>query len=533
MITFDALTLKALVIEIKGFLTGAGISKIRQLTRREFVFSLRNSGQTRLFYVNINPQYYHCCFMTKENYEKRRPEIPKKPPMFCMLLRKYLENSRIARVNQPENERILEFYIETYNETGDKIELCLAFEFMGKYSNVILYNTDTGIITGCAHNVGPDKSREREIYGSVPYVYPPKQIKSDILAYNGEFIPETAADDFYMISKSFANLCKNIPLQQVKEFILLENLTPCITKDYKTYSLFECLINSEPIRRFDTVNEMVDEYYAHQIESNKFKTFSEKYISVTSQKLKKVSKALQEMNKQLLSDSEADRYRLFGDLLMANLYNLKDYTKTALVYDYEHDCSAEIPIDNSKTIKENAAGFYKKYSKAKTAKIKLTGLIEEYSAKKIYLEQVLYAINTADNIDDLLEISDEIEDTPDKSPAQKTAAPRIMQICPNESTKIFIGKNNKQNDYIITKIAADEDLWFHVKDNPGSHVLLKTNLVTDELIMQCVKLAKEHSGVKNSSKIGVIYTKRKYIRKPPKANPGYVTYKNEKEIIID
>ena len=179
MITFDSLTLKAFLEENKDFLSGARINKIQQPTRRDFLFSLRNNGETKQFYININPQYYHLCFASKKNIEKRVIEIPQKPPMFCMLLRKYLQNSRIAKVNQPQYERILEFYVETYNEIGDKIYLCLAIELMGKYSNVILYNYDTNMILGCAHNVGAEKSREREMYGGLPYVYPPKQNKMD------------------------------------------------------------------------------------------------------------------------------------------------------------------------------------------------------------------------------------------------------------------------------------------------------------------------------------------------------------------
>ena len=138
MITFDSLTLKAFLKEESNFLTGAKINKIQQPTRREFIFTLRNNSETRQFYVNINPQNYHLCFLSKSNTEKRLLEIPQKPPMFCMLLRKYLGNSRITKINQPEHERILEFFIETYNELGDKIFLCLAFELMGKHSNVVV-----------------------------------------------------------------------------------------------------------------------------------------------------------------------------------------------------------------------------------------------------------------------------------------------------------------------------------------------------------------------------------------------------------
>ena len=172
MITYDSLTLKLWLEQNRDFLLNSRVQKIQQPTRRDFVFSLRNSGKTKKLYVNINPQYYHVCFMNKETENKRLISIPAKPPMFCMLLRKYLENARIIRVNQPEFERILEFYFETYNELSEKIYLCLAIELMGKYSNVILYNYDTNIILGCAHNVGAEKSREREMAGGLPYVYP-------------------------------------------------------------------------------------------------------------------------------------------------------------------------------------------------------------------------------------------------------------------------------------------------------------------------------------------------------------------------
>ena len=143
MINFDSISLRQFIKENNDFLTGARIQKIQQPTRREFIFVLRNSGETRKLYVNINPQFYHLCFMSAENEKKRLIEIPKQPPMFCMQLRKYLENSKILRVNQPEFERIFEIYIETYNELSEKIYLCLAIELMGKHSNVVLYNFDT------------------------------------------------------------------------------------------------------------------------------------------------------------------------------------------------------------------------------------------------------------------------------------------------------------------------------------------------------------------------------------------------------
>ena len=474
MITFDIDTLAAFLCEQKNFFLGARINKIQQPTRREFVFTLRNNSETRQLYVNINPQFYHVCFMSKDNSSKRVIEIPQKPPMFCMLLRKYLENSRIAKVNQPDGERILEFYIEAYNEVGEQIYLCLAFEFMGKHSNVILYNYDTNLIIGCAHNVGAEKSREREIFGGLPYIYPPKQLKFE--------------------------------------------------------KKWNSLVESKP--EGISVNDFIDDYYSTHIANDKFRVLKSNYRSIISQKLKKVSKSLKQMEYKLQSDSDSDKYRLWGDLIMANLYQLKDFTSIVSVYDYENEKQIELKLDETKSLKDNATQFYKLYNKAKTARNKLTELIDESKVKKEYLEQVLYSIDSANVIDDLFEISAEVIENSEKKES-KNKVSEIMKIETEDGSRIYIGKNNKQNDYIISKLASDEDLWFHVHNCAGSHILLKSQNITDELILKCAKLAKEYSSVKDSSKIGVIYTRRKYLRKPPASALGYVTYKNEKEIVLD
>lgn len=530
MITFDSLTLKAFVNEQKEYLTGARISKIQQPTRREFLFTLRNNGENRQFYVNINPQMYHLCFTSKDNIEQKVIEIPQKPPMFCMLLRKYLLNSRISKINQPEYERILEFYIETYNELGDKIYLCLAFELMGKYSNVILYNYDTNMILGCAHNVGAEKSREREMYGGLPYVYPPKQNKLDILNYNGEIDYGNLPRDFYWFSKSFASQCVGQHLNALKSFVKLKNISPSISSDYKEYCLFSELL-SEPIK-FETVNEMIDDYYSHYIYQDKFKSLKCHYESIANQKLKKVTKSLKQMEYQILQNKKADTYRLYGDLIMANLYNLKDYSSDISVYDYENDRQILIKLDETKTLKDNANKFYKLYNKAKTSSAKLTELIDDLVQKKDFLENLLYSIRISKTLTDLFELKDEVEEDKKNTKVLKHISEPLKIDLGNE-TRIYIGRNNKQNDMIVSKISSDEDIWFHIKDCPGSHILLKTQEITDELIYRCAKFAKEYSNASNSTKAGVIYTKRKYLRKPPAAALGYVTYKNEKEIVVE
>ncbi len=481
MITFDNLMLSAFFQENKDFLLNARINKIQQPTRREVILSLRNNGITKPFYINIDPKFYHLCFMSDENYKKRYLEIPQKPPMFCMLLRKYLNNAKISKIAQPDNERILELYFDSYNEIGDKIYLCLAIELMGKYSNIILYNTDTNIILGCAHNVGSDKSEVREVYGQIPYIYPPKHDNSDFLNQRYRFL----------------NSFKNNYLFQGK------------------------------------TNSVIDNYYAVIIRKYKFNCLKSEYLNLINKKLQKSYKTIKEIENKLNNDKNLDQYRLYGDLLMANLYNLKDYTETAQVYDYENNKNIIIPINNQKTIKDNANIFYKKYNKLKTAKMKLEELYQFTKDDKNYYESILYSINLSQNIEDLLEIKNEIYVSAELSSKNiKKSELNYIQIKKENNTLIFIGKNNRQNDYIITKLASEDDLWFHVKDYTGSHVLLKTDNVTDELILESAKLAKKYSSVSDSLKVGVIYTKRKYIRKVPKSHCGFVTYHNEKEILV-
>lgn len=455
MINFNSPMLKRWVEENTDFLTGARIQKIQQPTRRDFVLAIRNNGETRKLYININPQYYHLCFMTKENEAKRLIEIPQKPPMFCMLLRKYLENAVIAHVNQPQYERILEFYVETYNELSEKIYLCLAIELMGKHSNVILYNYDTNIILGCAHNVGAEKSREREMAGGLPYVYPSGRPSG---WYEGESV------------------------------------------------------------------EQIDDYYAQIIYDDKVKKLKSACSQIVAKKLKKDETSLKKMR----VDKNFDKYRFYGDLIMANLYNCRDYSKSVTLFDYENNKEISIELDETKTLKDNANRFYKLYNKGKTAFEKIIELSAVLKENIQYYQQILYSLELASDIDELLEIKSEIE--PEK--VEKNHMKSQLEPIDIEGCKVYIGKNNRQNDLIVSKLSRDEDYWFHTKDCAGSHVLLKCDNPSDKLILECAKLAKQYSKGSLSSKVGVIYTKRKYLKKPPKANLGYVTYKNEREIIL-
>ena len=474
MINIDFLTLRDFFQENIDFIIGARLQKIQQPTRRDFIFSLRNNAESKKLYININPQIYHLAFMSKLSEERRNIKIPKHPPMFCMLLRKYLEGCRIDDARVVENERILEMFFEITDELAQKRSLCLCVELMGKHSNVILYDRETSVILGCAHNVGSEKSRYRELQGGLRYIYPPVHpIKTDI---------------------------------------------PCLYKvlDYP---------------KNISINEILDDYYSKIQEEINVKEEKSKLIAIVQPKLKKVNNSLGKINALLKKRDNTDKYKLYGELLTANIYQQCDYNKSIEVYDYVNNHNITIDLDETKSLKENAQRYFKLYTKSKTTKEKSQVMLSELNIQKEYLENVLYSIESSNKLFELKEIEEELGISDIKP--QKTRKEEILKVQIN-GFDVYVGRNNKQNDYIVSKLARDEDYWFHTKLCAGSHVLLRVQeKEPDEgTIFECCKIAREYSSAKQPSKVGVIYTKAKYLRKPPASPLGYVTYKCEKEILV-
>ena len=477
MQNIDYITLKAFFEENIDFFINARLQKIQQPTRRDFIFQLRNNGESRKFYININPQFYHVTFMSKENEDRRGLTIPKQPPMFCMLLRKYLEGCKISDACVIEGERILELHFETMDEFSQKRSLCLCIELMGKHSNVILYDRETKIIIGCAHNVGPEKSRYRELQGGVNYIYPP----------------------------SGNNNFTGTPLYKILE----GDLPP---------------------------SEKLDNYFASIQEGVNIKGGKSALIDIVSPKLKRVKNSIDKITQLLNKRDKTEEYKLYGELLTANLYQKKDYSSQIKVLNYFTGVNVTIELDPTKTLNENAQRYFKLYTKSKTTKEKSEQMLSELEMEREYLENILYSVEKAENLRELEEIKDELgllKLPPHPSPLPKERERELLKFDIN-GFEVYVGKNNKQNDYIISKLSKDEDYWFHTRLCAGSHVLLKVRETEpdDATLFECCKLAREYSSATQPSKIGVIYTKRKFIKKPPKAPLGYVIYKNEKEVLV-
>ena len=353
MYNFDSLTLKYFFEEYKNYLTGSSVQKIQQPTRYELVFHLRNMGQNKRLYININPQLMHMAFIDKVFYK-----IPSSPPMFCMLLRKYIENSKITNVILVPYERIIEFYFNSYNELNEEKKLCLALEFMGKHSNIILYEAENKNILGCAHNVSPDKSSIREVYGGIPYIYPPVQNKKDILKVGPSYfteellkntnIEEYINKNYFYFTKPITEFITDKSESPENMFCIMQKITSGFDKEFynKMYKT-EC---------FD-VNDFILKYFTSETIKNNLEKIKKDYIKQVQKELLRSEKILNQKDQT----QKAQDYKAKGDIISTYVYKINKGDKT-----FETD-GIKIELDPLKNPSENAQRYYNLYKKAKNS----------------------------------------------------------------------------------------------------------------------------------------------------------------------
>ncbi len=523
MHSFDSLSLKNFVNVNYDFLKNASVQKVQQPSRREIILNLRSNGESRKLYININPKYPHICFISQKTFSMRALENPKSPPMFCMQLRKYIEGARIKEITIPDYERILEFHFEVYDEIGQLANLCFALEIMGKHSNVILYDYRSKIILGSAHNISPEKSSIREVYGGIPYIYPPKQTKTDILKTSyGAFCSvnkdvKSLSEHYYMLCEPLLKIIKNKSESDEK---LFENLQ-------KTVSLQDTSALLE-LWQGDDFNVALDEYFANVMFRDIFAQRQNVLLRILNSELKKLANILHNVP----NEQKAQAYKQKGDLIFQYIYLIKQGEKSFLTPD-----GIIIALDDTITPSQNAQNYYKLYSKAKGAYEYQKQKYDEATEKKSYYDEILFSIENSKTYTELDEITSELELCGlIKEKKSKKQEKIELQKYDFMGYELFLGKNNKQNDYLISKVALGEDIWFHAYNCPSSHVLLRAKNVEKtppaEVLEFAAKLVKENSPMKNSTKASIIYTKRKNLKKPPGGVLGYVIYKNEKEIVI-
>ena len=574
MINFDSLSLKALISEIEPVLTEGRVQKVQQPSKNEILLTVRALRQTHKLYICIDPKYPHVALLSTKGEELRNIEIPQKPPMFCMLLRKHMEGCKINAVSQPNFERILEIKFDSYNEVGERTPMILSCEFMGKHSNIILYSYETNVIQGCAHPVSHEKSRERELAGGLPYIYPPKQDKYDLTKISKEKFFELAKimdalvniwlnGNFGFISKALATEFCNFliidiekdkisAVSQEKLFQLydlmintinFENINPSISEDKKYYSIIG-LDKSIKWQPLDSVNSMIDLYFGYQVFSDNFSRHKNYLSGIIKKELKKQNTQLSQHLKTFDSEEKQEKYRQYADIIMANLYKITQGIEYAEIENFfDENKIIKIYLDKMLSPNANAQKYYKLYNKAKNAAMYSQKLAEKIKQEVDYLETIRESINLAENLSDLKEIEQELisqniikSNNYQVSKKEKKEKIKLTEFISSDGFNILVGKNNRQNEFLL-KIADPEDIWLHTLNLPGSHVLIKVpqnnNEVPETTLHEAVYTAAYYSQAKESSNVPVVFTRKKFVKKPSGSKPGFVIFTHEKTLVVN
>ena len=565
---YDGLVNYSIVKELKNVIINGKVDKIFEPNYEEIILGIYSNGLKYALNFVVNSQYYRTSLTTKAKIN------PNLAPNFCMTLRKHLIGTHIKDIYTNDLERIIFIEFEGYNKSKDFSVKKLVIELMGKYSNIILLNSENMIIDSLKH-FSINSGSYRNIFTGEKYEYP----KSDkinfmdiqdenefhlVLVNNGKRLNSNSlativSNTFVGISKtsiySFENDL-NIPdeVNQISaknlfKYIsnIINNIQSTICKQYQSDYALNYTSKSDSLQ----INYFLDDYYTSKEINTIFVNYRNNLLKLILTKLKKLNIKLDSINSKLNECKDADKFKLYGELITSNLYRINDYKTDYIILEnyYDNNNPIKIMLDNTISPSSNAKKFFKKYKKLKNAK----SIVDEQKIAIIndinYLESIVYEINSAKTVSEIDEIYSEIQETnlqlkkqnqkSSNSKTKKTSSSKLPKV--GEPLKfeidgftVLVGKNNKQNDYITTKIAAKNDIWFHVKDFHGSHVILRTEnkIPNQETINKCAKLAKEYSKASESSNITVDYTYAKFVKKPSGSKPGMVVYTNNKSVVV-
>ncbi|MCU9612167.1 NFACT RNA binding domain-containing protein [Caldibacillus lycopersici] len=556
--SFDGLFTYAMTKELRELLIGGRILKIHQPFINEVILTIRSAGKNHKLLLSAHPSYARAQ-ITNESYEN-----PKEPPMFCMLLRKHMEGHFIEDIYQKDFDRIIVIKIKGRNEIGDIAYKQLIIEVMGRHSNVILVDEARGVILDSIKHVSYAVNRHRAILPGHNYVWPPEQNKQnpieatndDVLRkidFNSGKIDNQLVNQFAGISPLFAREVLNKAgianrLTVPKAFIELvkqvhsNQITPTLmkSKQKEYFYLFPLTHIQGEARSFPTLSELLDHYYFGKADRDRVKQIGGDIEKFIHNELEKVEKKIEKLKETMLEAENSSIYQLYGELLTANLYAVKKGMKEISVLNYYDEDNKEVVIElnPNKTPSENAQAYFTKYQKSKNALIAVQEQIVKAEEERIYFEGLLQQMETAAP-KDIEEIKEELQEEgyirmKQKKTARKSQrqVPTIEKYYASNGTLILVGKNNKQNDYLTTKLARREEIWLHTKDIPGSHVVIQHNEPSVETIKEAAEIAAYYSKARDSSSVPVDYTKVKYVRKPSGAKPGFVIYDHQQTVYV-
>ena len=580
---FDGIVTKAVVSELNTCLINGKINKIFEPNKNEILLGVYSSGKNYCLNVSIDSVNYRINLTTNS-----KPN-PQNVLNFCMVLRKHLTGGTIKRIYSNGLERIVFIDIDVYNELNDLITKTLVVELMGKHSNIILLNSEHTVIDSLRHLNKFDNSN-RDIFPGSKYL--------NIESAKKDFLAVKTFDEFY---RDVSIDSENLPSTLSKVYngfgkknvsYLLETLnipTSVSTNNLKeVYSYLKDLFANMPdnvvLKEYSSVkkdyfaykstndglavNFYLDDFYTSKEQSEQFKQYRDTVLKLVLNHVGKIKERISTIDLKIADCTNAEKYRLYGELITTNLHRIQHYPQSEVTLEnyYDNNNLITIPLDEKFSPSKNAKNFFKKYRKLQNTIAIVEKQKELSEAELSYLESIVYELEEVSTIEDIDNIYSEICDnlifgknantvnnhvynkqskiTNSKSSKQSNASnmPEKRNI---DGYTVYIGKNNKQNDYLTCRLAQNSDIWFHTKDIHGSHVVLKTDSlhsssenssasctfnIPDSVLYKCASIAAYYSKARMSQNVPVDYTLIKYVKKPNGAKPGMVIYTNNKTI---
>ena len=568
--SFDAIVTRALTDEFNNNYIGARVDKIYQTEKDEIMINMRSKDGSFKVLVSAssnNPRFY-VSTISKEN--------PSEAPLFSMILRKNLSGSKLVKVEQFGFDRAVQFVFSGYNEFHEEALYYLVVEIMGKYSNIVLCNENHKVIDAIKR-VSTVMSSKREIEPGLIYERPPVFDRVSPISVDEEYLKNMMTNnsdlelrDFLMrsflgLSTEIANkilfdaaiddknLLKNLDENDANKFIssFIKTFEEVKEKNYSfnIYKLSErkSAYNAISLNQyaslekenFPSISELLDKYYYEKDQKDRIAQRSQNMRHTISANLKRAKNKLQKQKEEMLESANREAYKVYADLISSNIHKIsKGLKEIKLENFYDNMNEISVPLDQKLSAVQNAQKYYKRYQKMKQREIVLEKQIENTEDEINYLELVSDAIDRTDDVKNLDEIYFELIKNnyikKDKKIKNKPKKIAIHSVDYDDTSKVYYGKNNLQNEYITFKVADKNDVWMHVKGFPGSHVVIKSGgYPSDELLVFAAKIAAKNSKAKDSNKVDVDFTTRKNVKKHPSGKTGLVNYVNFKTIIVD
>ena len=536
--SFDGFFLHHMTEELRRELLGGRIQKINQPFEQELVLQIRSNRKSHKLLLSAHSVFGRVQ-LTETTFEN-----PSVPNTFIMVMRKYLQGAVIEAIQQMENDRILEISVSNKNEIGDSLAVTLVIEIMGKHSNIILLDKASGKIIEAIKHVGFSQNSYRTILPGSTYVAPPQ---------TGSLNPFTVGDEklFQILQtedlepKRLQQMFQGLGRDTATE--LSERLTADKLKTFRTFfasptqpslteKSFSALLFSDSQTQMSTLSELLDTFYRDKAERDRVNQQASELIRRVENELDKNRKKLGKQEEELLATENAEEFRQKGELLTTFLHQVPNDQDQVELDNYYTGEKIIIALDKALTPNQNAQRYFKRYQKLKEAVKHLTSLIEETRTTILYLESVETALAQA-SLTEIAEIREELIQTGfirrrQREKIQKRQKPE-KYLATDGQTIILVGRNNLQNDELTFKLAKKDELWFHAKDIPGSHVVITGNLQpSDEVKTDAAELAAYFSKARLSNLVQVDMIEVRKLNKPTGGKPGFVTYTGQKTLRV-